>query len=132
MKKNRKVQKWIIAGCILLVGGVVAVGFMLQKPAQQQETEESKTYTEEEILPEEAFDKMEVGMSIEEVFEIAGIEPYKNYTSNSAVEGVLTTTSWHAAPGENVYTVIFIDGKLSEKNFMDVIQLKKDAEKNNK
>lgn len=129
MKKNHRLQKGIIAACIVLVGCTGAVSLLYNKQPQNIDIEEEQLDPNVEVLSAEAYEKMEIGMSPEEVLEIAGIEPYKNYTSQG-YEGTITTFQWHAAPGPNVYSVIFIDNKLDDKDFVDVIKLKEEAQKN--
>lgn len=126
MKKNHHLQKVIIAGCIVLVGCAGAIGFLYSKQSQNIDIEEEQIDPNVEVLSPEAYEKMEIGMSSEEVLEIAGIEPSKHHTSP---DGTISTFQWHAPPGANVYSIVFTNNKLQEKNFIDIIKLKEEAQK---
>lgn len=126
MNKNHRLQKGIIAACIVLVGCAGVIGFLYSKQSQNMDIEEEQLDPNVEVLSSEAYEKMEIGMSPEEVLEIAGIEPSKH---NTSPDGTITTFQWHAAPGPNVYSIVFTNNKLEQKNFIDIIKLKEEAQK---
>lgn len=127
LQKNR----WLAGFALVLWAALSLTACGADGEQEEVQTEiDPKAY--EHILSAEAYEKITDDMTPEQVLEVAGVEPYQTTTTEKSEENPHSEIiyMWYADPVPNRYTVSFLDNKLENKDFIDVIKLQEEGRKN--